>query len=336
MAKNNVLVTGGAGYIGSHVCHALRQAGYTPITLDNVRNGYHAAVKFGPFIEGDIGDNEIVKKICAEYKPIAALHFAALIEVGESVRLPELYIDNNFTKASRLFSTLQDCGVKHMVFSSTAAVYGMPQQGGAIAENWPLQPINPYGQSKLDAENFLRRLPTITSVALRYFNAAGADSEEGLGEAHWPETHLIPNALLALLGMKPEPLTVFGTDYPTPDGTAVRDYIHVTDLAHAHLLALEYLMKGGATTAINLGTGSGCSVKEILDTIALVTGQKVPHSLGARRAGDPPFLVADNKKAGQILQWQPQKTLRDIIASAYAWHRSPEYQALVKPRQSGR
>jgi len=335
MSENNVLVTGGAGYIGSHVGSTLRQAGYTPITLDNLRNGHPEAVKFGAFIEGDIGDSEIVKKICAEYKPIAALHFAALIEVSESVRLPELYIDNNFTKASRLFATLQDCGIKHVVFSSTAAVYGMPQQDGAIAENWPLAPINPYGQSKLDAENFLRSLPDITSVALRYFNAAGADIEEGIGEAHWPETHLIPNALLALLGMKPEPLTVFGTDYPTPDGTAVRDYIHVTDLARAHLLALDYLIKGGATTAINLGTGSGYSVKEILDTIALVTGQKVPHTLGARRVGDPPFLVADNKKAGQILKWVPQKSLSDIIASAFTWHKSAEYQAFVRPRQSG-
>jgi UDP-glucose-4-epimerase GalE len=334
MSTPSILVTGGAGYIGSHICYALKQSSYTPVTLDNLQHGHREAVKFGPLVEGDIGDVGLIKEICATYKPIAALHFAALIEVGESVRLPDLYRENNFTKAQGLFETLQSCGVDKVVFSSTAAVYGMPDREDTIAEDWPLKPINPYGQTKLDAENFLRTLPTVRSVALRYFNAAGANSEAGLGEAHWPETHLVPNALLALLGVKPEPLTIFGTDYPTPDGTAVRDYIHVADLADAHLRALDYLLKGGATTSINLGTGTGISVKSVLDTIAQVTGKSVPFTYGARRAGDPPFLVADNKQALKILSWQPKRSLTDIVASAYAWHSSATYKGLIKSLKS--
>lgn len=320
-----ILVTGGAGYIGSHVCHALHLKGYKPITLDNLKNGHRDAVQSGPFYQGDISDTNLVQEICNTHKPIAALHFAALIEVGESLRLPDLYRDNNFTKASRFFDTLQKCDVDKIIFSSTAAVYGMPAQSGAIAEDWPLKPINPYGQTKLDAESYLRSLKGMNSIALRYFNAAGAIPEAGLGEAHWPETHLVPNALLAQLGLKPEPLTIFGQDYPTPDGTAVRDYIHIADLANAHLLAMEYLLKGGATTAINLGTGSGASVKIVLDTIQRVTKRDVPFSFGPRREGDPPFLVADNRQALKILGWKPQFTLEDIVASAYAWHSSPAY-----------
>jgi UDP-glucose-4-epimerase GalE len=332
-AAQNILVTGGAGYIGSHVCYALQQRGFTPVTLDNLRNGHRRSVKFGPLVEGDIGDIALVKEICATYKPVAALHFAALIEVGESVRRPDLYRENNFIKAQRLFETLQSCGVDKFVFSSTAAVYGMPAQIGAIAEDWPLQPINPYGQTKLDAENFLRTLPNIQSVALRYFNAAGANNDADLGEAHWPESHLIPNAVLALLGIKPEPLTVFGTDYPTPDGTAVRDYIHIDDLADAHIKALDYLLQGKPSTAINLGTSTGASVKMVLDAIEKKAGKPVPFTYGPRRAGDPPFLVADNKKALNTLGWQPKLGLADIVASAFAWHSSAGYKHLIESRK---
>lgn len=328
-----ILVTGGAGYIGSHVCHALFRRGYTPVTLDNLKNGHCTAVKFGPLVEGDIGDVDLVKEVCSTHKPIAALHFAALSEVGESVRLPDLYLDNNFHKASRFFETLQNCGVDKVVFSSTAAVYGMPDQTGPIAEDWLLRPINPYGQSKLNSENFLSSLPDIQSVVLRYFNAAGAIP--GLGEAHWPESHLIPNAMLALLGLKYEPLLVFGSDYPTPDGTAVRDYVHIKDLANAHLLALDYLLEGGTNIAVNLGSSTGASVKSVLDTIQEVMGHMVPHTYGQRRAGDPPFLVADNKKALKILGWQPELTLVDIVASAYQWHSSAAYQDLMVSKRKG-
>ncbi|MDX2028356.1 MAG: UDP-glucose 4-epimerase GalE [Alphaproteobacteria bacterium] len=329
MSQGPILVTGGAGYIGSHVCHALKQRGYTPITLDNLSRGHRAAAKFGPLIEGNIGDSALIQKICAEYKPIAAMHFAALIEVGESVRFPDLFMDNNTAKAKKLFETLQTDGVNKVVFSSTAAVYGMPDRPGVIAEDWPLKPINPYGESKLQAEQHLRNIQGMRSVALRYFNAAGALPEQELGEAHWPESHLVPNALLAVLGHKAEGLTIFGQDYPTSDGTAVRDYIHVLDLAEAHILALEYLLKGGGNTAINLGTGTGISVKEIVDTIAAVTGKPVPLTYGARRPGDSAFLVADNQKAKTTLNWQPKLGLREIIASAHAWHASPLYRKLV-------
>ncbi len=335
MALPSILVTGGAGYIGSAVCHALQQRGYVPVTLDDLRHGHPSAVKFGPLIEGDVGDTALVQKICAEHKPVAALHFAALIEVAESVREPARYIDNNVHKAQRLFQALQSSGVTKVVFSSTAAVYGMPGRAGAIAEDWPLQPINPYGQTKLDAENFLRGLLGVTSVALRYFNAAGALPEVGLGEAHRPETHLVPNALLSLLNLKAEPLTVFGTDYPTPDGTAVRDYIHIADLAEAHLRALGYLLQGGKTEAVNLGTGTGASIKTVLDSIQNITGKAVPFVYGPRRLGDPPFLVADNKRALSILGWQPRLGLTDIVTSAYEWHSSAIYRALMDGEAAG-
>jgi UDP-glucose 4-epimerase/UDP-arabinose 4-epimerase len=327
MSKGNILVTGGAGYIGSHVCAALRARGFTPVTLDNLGHGHREAVKYGPFAEGDIGDTALIGKICAQYKPLAALHFAALIEVGESVKQPDLYMQNNWEKARRLMESLRANDVTRVVFSSTAAVYGMPDREGPIAEDWPLKPINPYGESKLKAETFLRGQDAMESVILRYFNAAGAGAD-GLGEAHEPETHLVPNAILALLGLKPA-LTVFGEDYPTPDGTALRDYIHVLDLADAHVMALDHLLANKGSAAINLGTGTGASVKEVLAAVKAVAARDVPHSFGPRRPGDPPFLVADNKKARQILGWQPQRTLRDIIASALAWHRSPVYKKLI-------
>ena len=334
MPKGNILVTGGAGYIGSHVCAALKVQGFTPVTLDNLGHGYREAVKFGPLVEGDIGDQALVAKICAQYKPLAALHFAALIEVAESVKQPALYMENNGEKARRLIEALRRGGVTRVVFSSTAAVYGLPGKEGPIAEDAPLKPINPYGESKLKAETYLREQKDMTSVILRYFNAAGA-GEDGIGEAHGPETHLIPNALLALLGMKPG-FTVFGQDYPTPDGTAKRDYIHILDLADAHLLALDHLLAGKDSAAINLGTGTGASVKEVLAAIASVAGREVPHSFGPRRVGDPPYLVADNKKAKQVLGWQPRRSLQEIIASALRWARLAALPEAASPRAGAR
>jgi UDP-glucose 4-epimerase len=327
--RGNILVTGGAGYIGSHICHALHEAGYTPVVLDNLCRGHGSMVKFGPLIEGDIGDTDLITQICAQYKPLAAMHFAALIEVAESVKSPHLFMDNNWKRACTLMDALRGNGVNKVVFSSTAAVYGIPEHPGAIAEDWPLKPVNPYGESKLLAEGYLRQQEQMRSVVLRYFNAAGALPKNGLGEAHWPESHLIPNALLTLLSMKSGKFTLFGEDYPTPDGTAVRDYIHVADLAEAHMAALEYLLKDGTSAIINLGTGIGYSVKEVLDMVKKVTGTSVKVTHGARRAGDPPYLVADNTRAAKMLNWRPRLELEVIVTTAFAWHATPLYRRLI-------
>ncbi|HBM90987.1 MAG TPA: UDP-glucose 4-epimerase GalE [Rhodospirillaceae bacterium] len=318
-----ILVTGGAGYIGSHTCMALKKAGHEPIVLDSLVKGHAWAVKYGPFVKADIADEQAVRRVCEQYKPEALIHFAAFIEVGESVAEPEKYMENNFHKAKRLFDTVCDCGVSRVVFSSTAAVYGVPETEGPIAEEHPLVPINPYGEAKLLTENYLRELETkgLHSVALRYFNAAGAAPiEEEIGEAHSPETHLVPNVILAGLGLKDE-VRLFGSDYPTRDGTAVRDYIHVLDLADAHVKALDYLMKDGASTALNLGTGNGATVLEVLEAVQRALGSSVPHSSYPRRAGDPPFLLADATRAHEVLGWSPRHTLDDIVTSALAWHR---------------
>jgi len=323
----NILLTGGAGYIGSHTAFALRQAGHTPIVLDNMVKGHEWAVKYGPLVKADVGDVAAVRALCAEYKPTAVIHFAAFIEVGESVYEPVKYMENNFHKAQHLFDTVAGCGIKHVVFSSTAAVYGTPRDETPLKEDHPLKPINPYGESKLAAETYLRTLETqgVRSMALRYFNAAGAASVgEGIGEAHDPETHLVPNILLVGLGHK-DRIRVFGTDYPTPDGTAIRDYIHVMDLAAAHIAALSYLMEGGATDVCNLGTGLGSSVKEVITAVERALGHPVPQSLEPRRAGDPPRLVADATRAKEKLGWQPRATLDQIVESALAWHRSEAF-----------
>lgn len=332
MHHSPILVAGGAGYIGSHVCYLLKKRGYTPVVLDDLSRGHKEAVKFGPLIHGNIGDANLVNEACAQYKPVAALHFAALIEVSESVRFPELFMHNNWDMARQFIENLQKNGVVNLVFSSTAAVYGTPNEVGPIKENSPLKPINPYGESKLKTENFLRSQPHMRSVVLRYFNAAGALPEEELGEAHWPETHLIPNALLTILGLKNDPFKIFGQDYPTIDGTAVRDYIHIMDLAEAHVLALEYLLHGKESTVLNLGTSTGTSVKAIVDMIEIVTGRHLPHTYASRRTGDPPFLVADNGKAKDILGWMPKLGLDRIISSAYHWHSSRTYKNLIEKR----
>jgi UDP-glucose-4-epimerase GalE len=322
-----ILLTGGAGYIGSHAALALHKTGFQPVVLDNLVHGHKEAAKYGPLIEGDMGDADLVARVCAEYKPAAAMHFAAFIEVAESVAQPEKYWENNFRKASRFFDAIAASGVKACVFSSTAAVYGTPTSDKPIKENHPLKPINPYGETKLAAENYLRTLESkgLRSVALRYFNAAGAaPEEEGIGEAHDPETHLIPNIVLAGLGLKPE-IKIFGTDYPTPDGTALRDYVHVLDLAAAHSAALQHLLGGGVTAICNLGTGTGSSVAEVVAAVEKALGRAVPQSRHPRRAGDPPRLVADATWAKEILCWKPERTLDDIVASALKWHQSEVY-----------
>ena len=327
----NILLSGGAGYIGSHTAYALKKAGFTPVVLDSMINGHEWAVKFGPLVKGDVGDPAVVAALCKEYQPAALIHFAAFIEVGESVANPAKYMDNNLHKASRLFDAALANGVKHAVFSSTAAVYGTPQDDRPIKESHPLKPINPYGESKLLAEQYLRSLEDkgMRSVALRYFNAAGAAPlAEGIGEAHKPESHLIPNIILAGLGHK-DSIKLFGEDYPTPDGTAVRDYVHVLDLAAAHVAALRYLQAGGATEACNLGTGLGSSVREVIGAVEKAMGKPVPQTREPRRAGDPPRLVADASRAREKLGWTPQITLDTIVDSALAWHKGAQYRQAV-------
>jgi UDP-glucose-4-epimerase GalE len=337
--NGTVLVSGGAGYIGSHVAHALTLAGYAPVVIDNLVNGYLWATKGAfAFRQGDVGDAAFVRAVCDEFRPKAALHFAAFIEVGESVQNPAKYFANNRDKAKIFFDVLAGKGVTKVVFSSTAAVYGAPP-GEPLRESHPLRPINPYGQSKLEAEEYLRSLSGVSSVALRYFNVAGAEPAAGLGEAHFPESHLVPRVVLTLsdlpqsvrdaLGLAAG-VKVFGTDYPTRDGTAVRDYLHVMDLADAHLCALRHLLEGGATEVVNLGSGCGYSVMEIVEA-ARKTLQRPDFAPGIepRREGDPPVLIADSSKALHLLGWKPQRGIEAMIASAAAWHRTALYSETI-------
>ncbi|MFY7779004.1 MAG: UDP-glucose 4-epimerase GalE [Elstera sp.] len=318
-----VLVTGGAGYIGSHTCKALARAGYTPVTYDSLTRGFRDAVRYGPLVIGDIGDRAAVDAALAEHQPIAILHFAAMAYVGESVADPLLYYRNNTAGALVLIEAALAAGVDKLVFSSTCATYGVPKVL-PIDEETPQVPINPYGRSKRMVEQMLQDVGAVTplrSVALRYFNASGTDPEGEIGENHDPETHLLPLAINAALGLGPA-LQVNGNDYPTPDGTCIRDYIHVTDLADAHVRALGYLEQGGATTQINLGTGAGFSIREILTAIESVLGVPVPHQFGPRRPGDPPSLVALAEKAKDVLGWIPKHSdIETIVRTAAAWAR---------------
>ena len=343
--SSSILVSGGAGYIGSHTAYALKQAGYTPVVLDNLSTGNAWAAAFGPFEQGDIGDAAFVRGVCEKYEPLAAMHFAAFIEVGESVKNPAKYFENNRDKASVFFKTLNAFGVKKIVFSSTAAVYGEVVGNAPISELQSAKPINPYGQSKLEAESYLRTLDSdgLRSVALRYFNVSGAAPAKAMiGEAHMPESHLIPRLILPLIDAPPSLLqalglqngfTVYGNDYPTPDGTAIRDYIHVMDLADAHVRALGYLLNGRETNFFNLGSGTGFSVAEIVDATRKALDR--PHftpSIAPRREGDPAVLIASNEKAGKILGWKPARSLADIIGDAVAWHRSPRYREAMQAK----
>ncbi|RUM24757.1 UDP-glucose 4-epimerase GalE [Rhizobium vallis] len=321
MAGETVLVVGGAGYIGSHTCLDLANKGYTPVVFDNFSNGHREFVKWGPAEEGDIRDRARLDEVLAKHKPSAILHFAALIEVGESVKDPISFYENNVIGTLTLLSAAQAAGVNAFVFSSTCATYGLPQSV-PLDETHRQVPINPYGRTKYIVEQALAdydQYRSLRSVVLRYFNAAGADFEGRIGEWHQPETHAIPLAIDAALGRR-QGFKVFGSDYETRDGTCVRDYIHVLDLADAHVRAVEYLLKGGESVALNLGTGTGTTVKELLGAIEDVSNRPFPVEYIGRREGDSHTLVANNDKARDVLGWVPQYDLSQIIQSAWNWH----------------
>src|SRR5712691_2719139 len=320
----SILVTGGAGYIGSHTCKALARAGYQPVVIDNLSTGHRWAVKWGPLVEGSVADRALVRRAIEDYRIEAVIHFAANSLVGESMENPYKYLHDNAANALELLEAMRETRVRPLVVSSTCAIYGMPRQV-PVSEAEPQVPVNPYGESKLFVERALHwyeRADGPASVALRYFNAAGADPEGEIGEAHDPETHLIPLIIDAALGQRPA-VHVMGTDYPTPDGTAIRDYIHVEDLADAHLKALEHLFHGGESTALNLGVGRGYSVREVIAAVERAGGRPVPARESGRRPGDPPSLVADNRRAQEVLSWTPRyPDLDQIVATAWEWHAS--------------
>ncbi|MGO7900260.1 UDP-glucose 4-epimerase GalE [Rhizobium ruizarguesonis] len=321
MAGETVLVVGGAGYIGSHTCLDLANKGYAPVVFDNFSNGHREFVRWGPAEEGDIRDRARLDEVLAKHKPSAILHFAALIEVGESVKDPVSFYENNVIGTLTLLSAAQAAGINAFVFSSTCATYGLPQSV-PLDETHRQVPINPYGRTKYIVEQALAdydQYRSLRSVVLRYFNAAGADFEGRIGEWHQPETHAIPLAIDAALGRR-QGFKVFGSDYETRDGTCVRDYIHVLDLADAHVRAVEYLLKGGDSVALNLGTGTGTTVKELLGAIEDVSNRPFPVEYIGRREGDSHTLVANNDKARDVLGWVPQYDLSEIIRSAWDWH----------------
>ncbi|HEY1185745.1 MAG TPA: UDP-glucose 4-epimerase GalE [Bryobacteraceae bacterium] len=315
-------MTGGAGYIGSHTVRLLLERGYDVAVVDNLSKGYRQNVPPGLLYEMDVADTRPLTALMRQLKTEAVVHFAAFIAVGESMVEPERYFVNNVSGSLSLAAAMQAAGVKHIVFSSTAAVYGNPH-AVPILETFPIHAVNPYGESKVMVETLLGwfdRIHQLTSVCLRYFNAAGSAPDGALGERHEPETHLIPLILRAVLSG--QPVTVFGDDYATPDGTCIRDYIHVEDLAEAHILALEYLLAGGASDQFNVGTGSGHSVMEVIRAVEEVTGQKVPYVMGTRREGDPPRLVASSGKLQSKLGWQPRSSeLKTIVQHAWDFAR---------------
>jgi UDP-glucose-4-epimerase GalE len=320
--SQSILVTGGAGYVGSHACKALARAGYLPVTYDNLSRGHQSAVRWGPLIEGDIADGDRLGAAITEHGASAVMHFAAYAYVGESVGDPGLYYRNNLCGTLAMLDVLRDRGVRNLVFSSTCAIYGLPETV-PIPETAPQAPVNPYGDTKLAIERALfwyGQAHQLRWVALRYFNASGADRDGEIGEDHEPETHLVPLVLQAALG-RSAAVEIYGTDYPTPDGTAIRDYIHVDDLAKAHLRALERLLAGGEAIALNLGTGRGHSVREVIAAAEAVCGRKIPVRPAPRRAGDPPALVADPSLAAATLGWRAQHSSLDtIVRTALAWH----------------
>ena len=315
-----VLVTGGAGYIGSHVAWELHRRGHTAIVYDNLSTGHRVLAAGFEFIAGDISDAGLLATVLPQVD--AVMHFAGSIEVGESVRNPRKYFANNLQNGLALLNAVVDAKIRHFLFSSTCAVYGMPEKS-LITEDAPRKPVNPYGASKLAFEMALEAYSDAggpQSVSLRYFNAAGADESGEIGEMHQPETHLIPLVLDVALE-KGAAVTIFGSDYPTLDGTCIRDFIHVQDLATAHVLALEYLASGGKSTALNLGTGRGYSVLEVIAEAERVTGRILPRQLLPRRQGDPPILVADSSRAHALLGWRPTRSLNEILVSAWNWAR---------------
>ena len=317
-----ILVAGGAGYIGSHMVVLLARRGYDVIVADNLQTGHRQAVRGArQLYVGDLRDAAFLDRVFSENHIDGIINFAACSLVGESVRDPLKYYGNNVSGAISLLSAMRTHGVKNIVFSSTAATYGEPEKQ-PIEEGDRTEPTNPYGATKLAIENMLKwcdRAYGIRYAALRYFNAAGSDTEAGIGEDHEPESHLLPLVMKTALGRQ-EHIGIFGEDYPTPDGTCVRDYIHVKDLAEAHLLALEYLDRGGKSDVFNLGSGTGYSVREIIDTARRITGRPIPVRAEPRRSGDPSVLIASSKKAAEVLGWKPSRSLEQIVADAWAWH----------------
>lgn len=322
-----VLVTGGAGYIGSHACKALRAAGYVPVTYDSLVTGWQDAVKFGPFEQGDLLDRDRLDAVFVKWQPIAVMHFAALSQVGEAMKEPGKYWRGNVVASLSLIEAAVAAGCLDFVFSSTCATYG-DHDGVMLDETTPQHPLNSYGASKRAIEDMLRNFGAahgLRSVIFRYFNVAGADPEGEVGEFHQPETHLIPLMLDAIDGRR-EGLTVFGTDYPTPDGTCIRDYVHVMDLVDAHILGLKWLEDGKDSRVFCLGTGSGFSVREVIDQSRAVTNRPVPITEGPRRAGDAVRLVSGSARAVEELGWSPMRsTMKQMIADAWGWHQSGHY-----------
>jgi len=322
--KNCILVVGGAGYIGAHMCKLLAQEGYHPVVLDNLARGHKAALKWGSFVEGSMADGAILKKIFSAYHIEAVMHFAAFCYVGESVENPRIYYRNNVADTINLLNLMIEAKISNFIFSSSCATYGEPLEI-PIRETHPQNPINPYGRTKLMVEQVLDDLRSayeFESISLRYFNAAGADPEGELGEDHRPETHLIPLVLQTALGLR-QSVSIFGDDYATEDGTCVRDYIHINDLAQAHLLALEHLLGGARGGAYNLGNGDGYSVRQVIQTARRVTGKSIPTQDSPRRSGDPAVLVGSSTKIRRQWGWQPKfADLHSIIETAWEWHRN--------------
>ncbi len=316
-----IFVTGGAGYVGSHCCKAFAKAGWSVVVYDNLSRGWRDMVRWGPLVEGDILDRAALEAAIRQAKPDVLAHFAALTYVGESVEDPALYYRNNALGSFNILEAMRAAGVAKLIFSSTAATYGVPHQT-PMPEDHPQQPINPYGWSKLFVERMMADYAAaygLKFAALRYFNAAGADPDGEVGERHVPETHVIPLAARGALRSDYE-FTIFGDDFDTRDGTCVRDYIHVADLGRAHAAAADYLLNGGEAGFFNLGTGEGTTVKEIADAIEAVSGRPLPRSIGPRRAGDPPVLVASNARARAVLGWMPtQSSIDEIVQSAWRW-----------------
>ncbi|MBR9821349.1 MAG: UDP-glucose 4-epimerase GalE [Rhodobacteraceae bacterium] len=325
---DNVLVTGGAGYIGSHACKALKAAGFNPVTFDSLVTGWEDAVKFGPFEQGDLLDRARLDAVFAMYQPVAVMHFAALSQVGESMQQPGLYWRNNVLGSLNLVEAAVDAGCMNFVFSSTCATYG-EHDNVVLDEDTPQHPINAYGASKQAVEEILKTFGAahgLRHVIFRYFNVAGADPEGEVGEHHRPETHLIPIMLEAIDGQR-DALTIFGTDYETPDGTCIRDYVHVCDLVDAHVLGVRWLQDGKGNRVFNLGTGHGFSVRQVMDQSRVVTNREVPHREGPRRAGDCTKLVSGSVRAERELGWTPSRsTLDTMIEDAWRWHRTGTYE----------
>lgn len=324
---SNILVTGGAGYIGSHACKVLKTAGYTPVTFDNLSTGWEEAVKFGPFEQGDLTDRARLDEVFAKYQPAAVMHFAALTQVGESIREPAIYWRNNVVGSLTLLEAAVQAGCLDVVFSSTCATYG-DQDNVVLDENSAQHPVNAYAASKRAIEDILRDFEIahdMRHVIFRYFNVAGADPDAEVGEFHQPETHLIPLMLDAVDGRR-DALTIFGTDYDTPDGTCIRDYVHVMDLVDAHVLGLKWLEDRKGSRVFNLGTGSGFSVREVIDQSGAVTNRAVPIVEGPRRPGDCTKLVSGSTRAEAELGWRPKRsTMNQMIADAWRWHQTGHY-----------